>query len=69
MTARTAWKSSDPIQMTDDRMSAELKEIDVLANVEVSNARVLFHDQMSRENPTKADVTARMNGVAELFLE
>src|SRR6202521_109987 len=69
MPARAARKTGDPIQLADDGVRAEMQEIDVLAEREMPDAGMLFHDEPARENPGEADVAGGMNGIAELFLE
>ncbi len=69
MPATAGGKSGDPIQLANDGVGAEMKQIDVLANRKVSNARIFFHDQAARSDPGQADPAGRMNDIAELFFE
>ena len=49
--------------------ATEMEKIDVLAQGEMPDARMLFHDETARENPGETNVTGRMNGITEQFLE
>ena len=69
MPARARGKSGDPIQLSDDRVRPEMQQVDVLANSQVPDAGVLFHDQAPWKNPAEADAAAGMNGIAKLFLQ
>jgi hypothetical protein len=64
-----AWKTGDPIERSDNGMRAEMKEIGVLANREMPDARPFFQNQMARENPRQPDPTRGMNGIAKLRLQ
>ena len=69
MAARSAGKTGDPIQLPDNRVRAEMEQIDVLAKREVSDPRTFFHHEFSRENPGEPDVARRMDGITELLFE
>src|SRR2546423_3751672 len=62
-------KTGDPVQLPDDSMRADVKQIDVLAKREVTDARIFFHDQSFRENPGKTDRRTGVNSKAELVLQ
>ena len=58
-------KSGNPVQSPNDGVGAEMEEIDVLAQGEMPDARMLFHNETARENPGETNVTGRMNGITE----
>lgn len=61
MPARPRGKAGNPIQLSDNGVSAEMQQVDVLANGKVPDAGVLFHDQAARKNPAEADAAAGMD--------
>ncbi|MEA2679279.1 MAG: hypothetical protein QOK03_1001 [Candidatus Binataceae bacterium] len=67
--ARATRKTCDPVELSDDCMRAEAKQIDVFAKGEVTDARAFFHHKMPRENPGEADAARGMNRIAELLFE
>jgi hypothetical protein len=69
MAAFATGKTGDPIQLSDDGMRAEVKQVDVLAEREMTYTRALFHDEAARENPGKTDIAVRMNGEAKLSFQ
>src|ERR1700704_1640049 len=69
MTAVSAGKTGDPIQLPDDGVRAEMKQIDIFAEGEMSDAGIFFHDQAARTNPGQADPAGGMNRIAELLFE
>ena len=69
MPARSAGKSRDPVQLADDGVRAEMKQIDVLAKRQVTDARAFFQDEVARKNPGEPDSAGRMDRKAELLLE
>ena len=46
-----------------------MQQVDVFAKGQVSDARVLFHDQATRTNPGKSDSAGGMDRIAELLFE
>jgi hypothetical protein len=46
-----------------------MKEIDVLANGKVTDARTFFENETARENPGESDMAAGMNRIAKLFFQ
>lgn len=62
-------KTGEPVQLSDNRVGAEMEQIDIFANVQVSDARVLFHDQAAGTNPGESNSTGGMDRIAELFFE
>ena len=69
MTAAPTRKTGDPVQLSDNRVSAEMQQVDVFTKSQMSDARVLFHDQAAGTNPGESNSTGGMNRVAELFFE
>ncbi len=69
MRRRAERKTRDPISPADNYMFAEMKQRDVLAQGEIANAGIGFHDQPFRENPGEADASSRMNAETKLLLE
>jgi len=69
MPAGAARKSSNPIELADDGMRAQMEKVDVLAEGEMADARAFFHDEAARQNPGEADVAVGMNRIAKLFLQ
>ena len=69
MATAPTWKTGDPVQLSDNRVSAEMQQVDVFAKGQVSDARVLFHDQAAGTNPGESDSTGGMNRIAELLFE
>ena len=69
MPAGTRRKSGDPIQLPDDGVRAEMKQIGTFANREMPDARLFLHDEVPRKNPGKADMARGMDRIAELMRE
>ena len=61
MSAWPARKPGNPIQWADDRVRAQMEEIDILAHREMADTRTFFKNQTARENPGKSDMTIGMN--------
>src|ERR1700682_2325282 len=62
-------KTSDPIQLPNNGVRAEMKQIYIFAEREMPNAGIFFHDQAARTNPGQADPAGGMNRIAELLFE
>jgi len=69
MPARAARKSGDPIQLPNDGVRAEMKQVDILAKRQVTDARAFFHDEFFRENPGEPDPAGGMDRITELLFE
>src|SRR2546423_989718 len=69
MPAWPAGKTSDPVELSDDGVRAEMKQIDVFAEGQMTDAGALFHHKFSRKNPGESDAARRMNRITELFFE
>jgi hypothetical protein len=63
---RTERKSGDPVAVADQRMLAQMKQGDVLAQREIADRGVRFHHQTVGADPGEPDARRRMNLVAEL---
>ena len=69
MPARARGEPGYPIQLPDHSVGPEMQQVDVLANIQVPDAGILFHDQAPWKNPAEADATRGMQRIAELPLE
>jgi hypothetical protein len=69
MPALAAGEAGDPIQLTDDGMCAEMEQIDIFTESEVSYSGVFLHDQTARKNPSQADTATWVDRKAKLLLE
>src|SRR5437763_516656 len=69
MPARAAGETGDPVQLPDNRVRAEMEQIDTFAKGEVTDPRAFFHHEFSRENPGETDVARRMDGITELLFD
>src|SRR6476469_7636367 len=69
MAARSAGKTSDPIELPDDGVLPEVKQIDVLAQSQVADPRAFLHHQPSGKNPRETDAARRVDRVAKLLFE
>src|SRR3984893_12158391 len=69
MATASAGKTGDPIQLPNNGVRAEMKEFDIFADREMSDAGFFFHDQAARTNPCQSDPTGGMNRIAELLFE
>ena len=69
MPARAGGEAGDPIELSDNRMRPQMQQVDVLAKSKVPDPGILLHDQALWKNPAEADVTAGMNGIAEMFFQ
>lgn len=69
MRRRAERKTGDPISPADNHVFAELKQGDVLAQGEMANAGIGFHDQPFWKNPGEPDSSSRMNAETKLLLE
>jgi hypothetical protein len=61
MASRSAGKSSDPLELSYDGVLTEVKQIDVLAQIQMANSRTFLHHEPARKNPAETDPARRMN--------
>src|SRR5205085_141093 len=67
-----AWparKTGDPVQLADDGVRAEMKQIDIFAERQVTDPRPFLHHQPARKNPGETDAARRMDRIAELIFQ
>src|SRR5688500_7509484 len=69
MPARPTGKASDPVELADDGVRAQMEKVDIFAQREMPDARAFFHDQAARENPGEPDSAVGMNRIAELLFQ
>ena len=64
-----AWKTGNPIELADDGVRAQMEQVDIFAQRQVTDARAFLHDEAPGKNPGKPDATGRMNRVTELLFQ
>ena len=69
MATGSAGKTGDPVQLSDDCIRTEVKQIDIFAKREMSDSGIFFHDQAPRRNPGQSDAARGMNRIAKVFFE
>ena len=65
MAAASDGKAGDPVQLADNRVLAEMEQIDVPAYRQMSDARLFLHNQTARTNPRETDSACGMNRITE----